>query len=151
MGWGRSSCPSRLRLAPAGEDLPDSWCWGGLLRNLDPAQFQHRIEGLGVPAAYAAVAAQPLDDRMKDCMLRLYRSAVTVGAEWQPDLKNVSCPSMVLWGAKDHACPVVFRLSGCRPPSFARSELDTGHWFELERPEDVAEALEEHRAQETAK
>jgi hypothetical protein len=30
VGWGRSSCPSRLRLAPAGEDLPDSWCWGGL-------------------------------------------------------------------------------------------------------------------------
>src|ERR1019366_650227 len=121
------------------------------LRNLDPAQFQHRIEGLGVPAAYAAVAAQQLDDRMKDCMLRLYRSAVTVGAEWQPDLKNVSCPSMVLWGAKDHACPVVFADFLAADLRASRVlKLDTGHWFELERPEDVAEALEEHWAQETA-
>jgi pimeloyl-ACP methyl ester carboxylesterase len=139
-------------LASPGEDLPDSGAGEDYLRELDPGQFRHRLESLEVPSAYASEAVQQMDDRMKECMLRLYRSAVTVGAEWQSDLKNASCPSLVLWGVKDHACPVVF--ADFLPADLGASrvlKLDTGHWFELEKPDDVPKALEEHWAQYTAK
>jgi len=166
--WG---CILTARVASLRPDLVRTWAGGGApihkdyvwhplakiyqtpgagedyLRQLDPGQTRQRLESFGVPSAYAAEAVQHMDDRMKECMLRLYRSAVTVGAEWQADLKNASCPSMVLWGAKDHACPVAFAdLLAADLKATRVVKLDTGHWFELEKPEDVATALEEHWA-----
>ena len=51
----------------------------------------------------AAEVAAALDDAMKQCILTLYRSAVTVGAEWQPGVEAVTgrFPSLVLWGRDD--------------------------------------------------
>jgi pimeloyl-ACP methyl ester carboxylesterase len=78
-------------------------------------------------------AVQQMDDRMKECILRLHRSALTVGAEWQSDLKDTSCPNLVLWGVKDHACPVSFADFLAADLGASRVlKLDTGHWFELE-------------------
>ncbi|MFE7778700.1 hypothetical protein ACFU5O_33440 [Streptomyces sp. NPDC057445] len=47
-----------------------------------------------------------VDGSMGDSILTLYRSAVTVGADWEPGLANVSAPSLVLWGTLDPACLV---------------------------------------------
>jgi len=166
--WGRILTARVASLRP---DLVRTWAGGGApihkdyvwhplakiyqtpgagedyLRQLDPGQTRQRLESFGVPSAFAAEAVQHMDDRMKECMLRLYRSAVTVGAEWQADLKHASCPSMVLWGAKDHACPVAFAdLLAADLKATRVVKLDTGHWFELEKPEDVTTALEEHWA-----
>jgi len=164
--WG---CLLTARVASLRPDLVTTWAGGGgpinkdyvwhplakifqtpgvgedFLQKLDPDQFSHQLEGLGVSAAYASEAVRQMDDRMKDCILRLYRSAVTAGEEWQPDLKNVSCPGLVFWGVKDEACPVAFadRLATDLRASRVR-KLDTGHWFELEKPVEVANALEEH-------
>jgi hypothetical protein len=45
-----------------------------------PAVFVH-----SVLADDAAVTARHIEAIMKDCILKLYRSAITVGAEWQAD------------------------------------------------------------------
>lgn len=121
------------------------------LAELDPEQFSHQLEGLGVPSAYAIEAAHHMDDPMKECILRLYRSAVDVGAEWQPHLKKISCPALVVWGLKDDACPVAFAdLLAADLDASRVLKLDTGHWFQLEKPADVAKALDEHWAAVTS-
>ena len=38
--------------------------------------------GAGVPQAAADQMGSQIDDTMKDCILKLYRSAVNVGKEW---------------------------------------------------------------------
>lgn len=104
-------------------------------------------EGLvraGVPEADAAVAADRVDDLMKECILKLYRSAVNFGAEWQPDLEKVRKPALVIWGENDPYVPVDFgrrladRVSG-RLVVFQ----GCGHFWPQERPEETAQTLEE--------
>ena len=164
--WG---CLLTARVASLRPDLVRTWAGGGgpvnkdyvwhplakifqtpgagekFLEELDPQQFSNQLEGLGVPSSYAIEAVQHMDDTMKQCILKLYRSAVNVGAEWQPDLNNVSCRGLVLWGNRDDACPVDFSDRLARDLGASRVlKLDTGHWFELEKPADVARALDEH-------
>jgi pimeloyl-ACP methyl ester carboxylesterase len=166
--WG---CLLTARVASLRPDLVRTWAGGGgpvnkdyvwhplakvfqtpgagekFLAELDPKQFSNQLEGLGVPTEYATDAVEQMNDLMKQCILGLYRSAVDVGAEWQPDLKNVSCPGLVLWGNRDDACPVDFADRLATDLGASRVlKLDTGHWFELEKPGNVAKALEEHWA-----
>ena len=80
---------------------------------------------------------------MKRCILALYRSAVRVGAEWEPDLKNVATPGLVLWGADDpYAAPVfgsrLARRTGARFVAYA----GCSHWWQLQRADEVAKELE---------
>jgi pimeloyl-ACP methyl ester carboxylesterase len=164
--WG---CLLTARVASLRPDLVRTWAGGGgpvnqdyvwhplakifqtpgagekFLAELDPQQFSNQLESLGVPSHYATQAVEQMNDLMKDCILRLYRSAADVGAEWQPDLKNISCPGLVLWGVRDEACPVTFadRLASDLGASRVL-KLEAGHWFGLEKPAAVARALEEH-------
>ncbi len=115
------------------------------MATLDPRQFSRQLEQLGVPAELAAEAMEHVDERMKDCILCLYRSAVNAGREWEPDLSKIRAPGLVLWGTHDEACPVMFadRLAEA---THARRvvKFETGHWFLLQAPAETARALEEH-------
>ena len=97
----------------------------------------------GIPAAIAQEAARFVDDTMKDCILKLYRSAVNVGAEWQPDLENVRRPALILWSKDD---PYVGPQFAERLANRVRGELvlfeGCGHWWPLERPAEAAAELE---------
>jgi pimeloyl-ACP methyl ester carboxylesterase len=99
----------------------------------------------GVPAADAAQTAAHVDPTMKDCILKLYRSAIRVGDEWEEDLKRVSAPGLVLWGEKDPYAAVEF---GARLAQKTRARLVSfpgcSHWWQLERPGEVAAELERH-------
>jgi pimeloyl-ACP methyl ester carboxylesterase len=101
----------------------------------------------GVPAADAARTAGLVDPTMKQCILSLYRSAVNAGAEWEDDLGRVTAPGLVLWGEKDRYAAVEFggRLA---QKTRARFVPFTGcsHWWQLERPAEVAAELERHWA-----
>jgi pimeloyl-ACP methyl ester carboxylesterase len=89
--------------------------------------------------------ASRVDEPMKDAVLRLYRSALTVGAEWQPGLSAVSAPCVVFWGARDPACQIEFgRRLGDSLHSSEVVEMDCNHWTVLQRPAEVAEILEKH-------
>jgi len=84
---------------------------------------------------------------MKRCTLALYRSAVHVGAEWEDDLRPVLAPGLVLWGGKDPFAAVRFgeRLAGRTRARFV-SFRDCSHWWQLERPAEVAAELSRHWA-----
>ncbi|MFB6892921.1 alpha/beta fold hydrolase [Kitasatospora sp. NPDC056327] len=116
------------------------------MRDLEPGAFARDLTaGFDVPPGPAGETARRVDGPMKDSILRLYRSAVTVGAEWEPDLARVTAPCLVLWGVRDPACPVRSgeRLArSLRAPGVVR--LDCNHWPLLQRPAEVAAAVEAH-------
>jgi pimeloyl-ACP methyl ester carboxylesterase len=88
-------------------------------------------------------AAARIDDTMKDAILTLYRSAVNIGAEWQPTVERNERPALVLWGSDDPyatADPFAARLA-----ERVHGELvilPGGHWAMFEHPEQTARALE---------
>jgi pimeloyl-ACP methyl ester carboxylesterase len=107
--------------------------------------LQAALVAAGVPAADAARAGGKLDATMKQCILNLYRSAVNAGAEWEDDLPRVSAPGLVLWGEKDPYASVDF---GARLAEKTRARFvqfsECSHWWQLERPAELAAELERH-------
>jgi pimeloyl-ACP methyl ester carboxylesterase len=77
----------------------------------------------------------------KSTILELYRSAVQIGEEWQPDLERLEVPAMVIWGRNDPYVPLMY---GERLAERMKAELvvlDCGHWWPFERPAETAQAL----------
>jgi len=104
------------------------------------------IEGLvggGVPADLAPDVVSHIDERMKTCILALYRSAVNVGAEWEADAAKITRPALVLWGRED---PFVAPQFAERLAARVHGKLHffdgVGHFWPHERPKETAEVLE---------
>ncbi|MBW9061538.1 alpha/beta fold hydrolase [Agrobacterium pusense] len=96
----------------------------------------------GSSSADADPIVADVDDRMGDCILRLYRSALNVGREWQPGLANITAPTLVLHGLKDRTVPP--ELANSLANDIRAREvvlLDAGHWYPLQRPDEMARAL----------
>ena len=117
------------------------------MRDLGPHAFSKQLESLGVPDSIAPAMAERVDDRMKQAILHLYRSAVRVGAEWEPDLARITSPGLVFWGTQDEACPVRF-ADELAADTRARQtvKLECGHWSILQQPAKIAAALQAHWA-----
>lgn len=116
-----------------------------VMAGLTADTLQAALVAAGVPAADAARAGGKVDATMKQCILNLYRSAVNAGAEWEDDLRRVSAPGLVLWGEKDPYASVDF---GARLAEKTRARFvpfaGGSHWWQLERPAEVAAELERH-------
>lgn len=113
------------------------------MAGLTPGALAAALVAAGVPVGDAAETAAHVDSTMKECILKLYRSAVNAGAEWVDDLGRVSAPGLVLWGEKDPYAAVEFgarlaRRTRARFVSFA----GCSHWWQLERPAEAAAELE---------
>ena len=113
-----------------------------VMERLTPEALAGALAAAGVPADDARAASERLDDTMKRCILRLYRSAIHVGAEWGPELARLRAPGLVLWGERDpYAAPEwgerLARRTGARLCVFP----GCSHWWPLERPAEVAAAL----------
>ena len=115
----------------------------GLMQAMTPEVMAGSLTGSGVPDAAAREAASHIDDTMKACILSLYRSAVTVGAEWEPETSNIPPRGLVLWGAGDPFVDVRF---GRRMAERTGAEIlvfeDCGHWWPQQRPAEAAAAIE---------
>jgi pimeloyl-ACP methyl ester carboxylesterase len=104
------------------------------------------IEGLvngGVPRPYAEQAVARIDERVKDAILKLYRSGIDVSPRWAPDLDAICCPALVVWPSDD---PFVEHRFGERLAARLHGTLrtvDGGHWWPLTQPKKVAAALEQ--------
>ena len=103
------------------------------------------LAGSGSPPALAAMQADGIDARMAECILALYRSAVTVGEEWEDGVAAMpSRPALVLWGRDD---PFVTPEYGERLAARIDAELvlfdDCGHWWPWQRATETAAALEQ--------
>jgi pimeloyl-ACP methyl ester carboxylesterase len=103
------------------------------------------LEAGGAPPELAAIQADAVDERMAECILVLYRSAVTVGAEWQPAIDAMPHRrSLVLWGADDvYAPPWIAERLAARLDARLLVFDGCGHWWPWARAADAAAALEE--------
>jgi pimeloyl-ACP methyl ester carboxylesterase len=101
------------------------------------------LESEGVPPAEARATAARIDDTMTGCILDLYRSAVDVGAEWQPVVEANQRPALTIWGGADAAVP---RDVGERQAARVGGPLvmfdDCPHWWPVARAAEAAAALE---------
>jgi pimeloyl-ACP methyl ester carboxylesterase len=98
----------------------------------------------GMPETIAREEAARVDATMKAAILRLYRSAVDVGAEWDRDVGLIRAPGLVAWGEDDPYVGVEFgerlvRRTGAR---WLRLPA-TGHWLPHQQPEALARALQQ--------
>ena len=110
---------------------------------LPAADLAAGLVGGGAPPDLAALQADALDAEMARCILALYRSAVTVGAEWQPGVDAMPHrPAVVFHGADD---PYVAREFMERMAARLDGRLvvfdGCGHWWAWERAPQVAAAL----------
>jgi len=114
--------------------------WAGLLADREEAAGL--LAAVGVPAEHAPAMAAAVDQTMVDCILDLYRSATTLGADW---------------GHEGHAAPNGLVLAG---DADALGNVDTsratatalgaelavieggGHWWPLDSPEAGARTFE---------
>jgi len=96
----------------------------------------------GIPEATAQEMATYMDDTMKDCILKLYRSATNVGTEWEPDLVHAAArPSLIIWGKDDPYVPVVYGERLAQRVAGELVVLDSRHWWPVERPAEAAAAM----------
>ena len=115
------------------------------MAELDKGEFAKGIESAGFPSNLAAATAERMDETMKASILRLYRSAVSVGTEWGPDLAKIVAPGLVFWGVADPFCPIAFADRLGQDTKASRVlKLDCGHWTPVQKPAEVARALEQH-------
>lgn len=104
--------------------------------------IEHLVEN-GVPREDAEQNIW-LTDHGKDSILKIYRSAIEIGAEWQPDLERVEVPAIVIWGRADPYVPLEFGEALARRMKGELVVLECGHWWPFERPEETAAALSRH-------
>jgi pimeloyl-ACP methyl ester carboxylesterase len=93
----------------------------------------------------ALAVGSRVDDTMKDCILKLYRSAASGFGEWHDDVDRVlpTRPGAVFWGMTDAYVSPDF---GERLASRTHAKLhmyECGHWWPVLEPAAVAAALQE--------
>ena len=112
-----------------------------------PAAVEKALASAQVPLDDAREAAGRVDETMKRCILRLYRSGKNVGADWGRDLDRVPPRGLILWGERD---PYAAPMWGERLARRTRARLvvfpGSSHWWPLERPDEVAAELRAHWA-----
>jgi pimeloyl-ACP methyl ester carboxylesterase len=114
-----------------------------VMETITPETLAPSLVAAGVPAEAAAEAARHVDATMKASILALYRSGVRVGAEWEHGLARVGARGVVLWGADDpYAAPVFGRRLASRTGARFVTYAECGHWWQLQRPGEVAKELE---------
>ncbi len=91
----------------------------------------------------ATVVASHVDATMGDCILKLYRSATAGFGDWHDAVDGISRPGVVFWGADD---PYVAGEFGERLAERTGARLvmfpDSGHWWPIRKPAEVAAGLE---------
>lgn len=150
--------PARIRTWAAGNATIDpSYTWHRLaqawqtpgrgeevMARMVPERVQATLVAEGMPEAVARVEAAGVDETMKAAILRLYRSAVSVGPEWNADVDRIGAPGLVFWGEDDPYVGVnlaerLVRRTGARLLRLP----GVGHWLPQQRPAALAAALEE--------
>lgn len=158
-----------VRAASLRPDLVRSWCVANALPHPDYrwhrmakiwqtpllgelAMFATRKEALckglhaaGLPADLASTEASHWSPSMKRAILKLYRSARTVGTEWWDDTADLPSKGMVFWGADDPYVPSWVAETFCdRTGAALEMQSETGHWSIVERADVLAGLLKTH-------
>jgi pimeloyl-ACP methyl ester carboxylesterase len=108
--------------------------------NANAEQTAAALERMGVPAQFAAMNCISTPGAAY-CLLRLYRSAMDIGAEWGPDLARITASALLIWGEYDLAAPIE---TGRRMATRIGADflaLPTDHFWPYEAPNETAAAL----------
>jgi len=117
-----------------------------LMKALTPDAMTGALTQQGFDPAYARAVADKIDDTMKSCILKLYRSAINVGAEWR-ELSAPVPPGLVIFGVGDPYVAPRFgeRLAERTGAKFVSFE-GCSHWWPHQRAAEAAALLNEHWA-----
>jgi pimeloyl-ACP methyl ester carboxylesterase len=108
---------------------------------MTPELLATALPGSGIPADVAAAIGTQIDDTMRTCILALYRSAVDVYTEWSlPSPSPV--PTLVIAGTQDPYIGPSHHEYAAKLTGAELLMLDCNHWWPLERPTEVAAALQ---------
>jgi len=114
-----------------------------IMAMMDQETLAQGLPAAGIPPDVAREVASHVDATMKECILRLYRSAVNVGREWQSGVEKVTRPALILWGQDD---PYVSPVFAERLAARVRGKLvlfaGCGHWWPVQRAAEAAAELE---------
>jgi pimeloyl-ACP methyl ester carboxylesterase len=101
------------------------------------------LAAAGVPEVEAAGVAAGMDRRMFDHILPLYRSEPYL-EDWAFDPSSNYPPGLVLWGSDDRYQTAEFGRSAATAAGARFHELACGHWWQIERAEEIAAELTDH-------
>jgi pimeloyl-ACP methyl ester carboxylesterase len=98
----------------------------------------------GVPPETAREVASRVDDRMKSCILPLYRSATTFMKDWHADVEKMrSRPGLLIWGEKDPYMQIVFAKHMAERAGARLGTVPGSHWWPVQFPAEAAAYLED--------
>jgi pimeloyl-ACP methyl ester carboxylesterase len=116
------------------------------MQAMTPEAMAGALAQQGLDADYARAVGEKIDDTMKDCILKLYRSATKVAEDWTP-LSAPVPPGLVIFGADDPYVPPRYgeRLAERTGAKFVSFE-GCSHWWPHQRAAEAAALLNEHWA-----
>lgn len=149
-------CPDLVRTwAVGGGVIDEGYTWHRIARmwqtpgvgetviqQMTPEAMVPAFVGDGMPEEMARETAACIDDRMKACILPLYRSAVSYSQEWGPDVDKISRPGLLIWGEHDPYMPIEFARRMAQRAGAELVVLPGGHWWPAQFPKEAAAALE---------
>lgn len=131
------------RVASLRPELIRTWAAGAAW--VDPAYEWHDFARVWQQPETGIDMVPGEDPIMGQCILDLYRSAVDVFREWSADLDHAPRGALLIAGADDPFVPPVHAEHVARRVGGTTLVLEgCGHWWPLERPAEVARALEAH-------
>jgi len=121
-------------------DVGEKW-----MADFDRDSFKTVLIEDGVSPGTAQETIDLIDETMKDSILRLYRSAVNLGNDWEDGLSGSKSSNLIIWGARDPFTQISFgHKLGEAMNATNVIELDCGHYTLLQKPEEFARALIVH-------
>lgn len=119
-----------------------------LMAGTDEALLVAMLTEAQVPEIHALEMARHGDDRMKDAILNLYRSATSIGDDWGDALPGLTqTPGLVVWGEHDlYASVAVGQKLASRTNARFHEFKACGHWWPYERAGETADLLQQHWA-----
>lgn len=152
-----STRPDLIRTWGVGSDpVDEAYVWHDTAQAWQTPEVGEQVMAMMTPdmmavalepelGVHAAPLAEHLDELMRDCILKLYRSAITVGAEWQRDVEALGdkLPALVIWGRDDTYAPPVMGQRLAARVGGRYLELPCGHFWPLLEAEKAAAALNE--------
>ena len=113
-----------------------------LMAAMDDEAFAAALMEARVPEAHAREMAAQGGETMRAAILALYRSAVTIGADWGGEIDQLPSNGLVIWGEHDpYAAPDFGRRLAHRTGAGFHLFEDCGHWWPYERPAETAALL----------
>ncbi|MEO0550899.1 MAG: alpha/beta hydrolase [Pseudomonadota bacterium] len=111
------------------------------------AALKKAIIDEGIPPDLATEETAHWNSDMKGAILKLYRSAKTVGTDWYADIAKLPKRALIFWGVDDPYVPVWVAEKFAADTGVALNKQEqTGHWSIIERAPQLAAALKAHWA-----